>query len=441
MPEDQNVEYKSSRHDDWLKWVCGFANGQGGRIYVGKDDKGRVVGLDDYVELMDGIPNKIKSALGITAEVNLLEEEGEKYIEIVVQPYSTPISLRGRYYHRSGSVKEELTGAALNEFMLRRSGNTWDDVVEPDATLDDIDEGTVRAFIRNAEKAGRIPDTSGLSTGELLDKLHLTKNGGLKRAAIILFGKDPGYFYPSTFVKIGKFDDDHFTIRFQETEYGNIISILDAVLRQLNHHFLIRHISFQGMNRIETLEYPLEALREMILNSLIHRNYMGAPTQLRVYDDKLTLWNEGRLPEAIPLSQLKESHSSHPRNPTLATACFLGSLIDAWGSGIMKIIDSCLAAGLPEPSFEEREGGFIVTLYKNKHTEEQLAKLGLNQRQIKAVLHVKEKGRITNKDYQEINACSRNTASSDLKDLEHRLIFKNSDVKGAGSYYQLVTSK
>ena len=124
MPEQQNIEYKSSWHDDYLKWICGFANAQGGRIYIGKDDAGKAVGVEGYKTLMDEIPNKIKNNLGITAEVNLLQEDGMDFIEIIVSPYSVPISLRGSYYYRSGSVKQELTGPALYEFLLKRAGQT-----------------------------------------------------------------------------------------------------------------------------------------------------------------------------------------------------------------------------------------------------------------------------------------------------------------------------
>ena len=437
MPEQQNIEYKSSWHDDYLKWVCGFANAQGGRIYIGKDDAATVVGLSDYKKLMEDIPNKIKNLMGITAEVNLLQEDSKYFIEIIVQPYSVPISLRGRYYYRSGSVKQELTGAALNEFLLKRAGHTWDDVIDDCATFDDIDERTIKIFLRKAEEAGRLPDINGLSTPELLEKLRLAKNGQLKRAAIVLFGKDPGAFYPNTFVKIGKFEDDDFTIRFQETEEGNIIQVLDKVLRTLDYKFLIRNISFEVMNRIETLEYPVPALREMLLNALIHRNYMGAPTQLRVYDNKLFLWNHGTLPEGITLDKLTKLHSSFPRNPILAEACFRGGFIDSWGSGIMKIMDSCKAAGLPTPVMEEDGGGFIVKLFKDRFSKEELQKLGLNGRQIKAVLYVKEKGKITNSEYQKISNCSRNTASIELNDLVDKSIMVGSDVKGAGSFYQI----
>lgn len=438
MPEQQNIEYKQSWHDDYLKWICGFANANGGIIYIGKDDNGKAVGISDYKKLMDDIPNKIRNVMGITAEVNLHEEQGKYFIEIVTHPYSVPISLRGRYYYRSGSTKQELTGASLNEFLLKKSGKTWDDVTEQRATFDDIDEKTVKTFLVASENAGRLPENNhGLSISELLEKLRLTENGQLKRATIILFGKDPGKFYPNTFVKIGRFGKDDTDIKFQETEEGNLIILLQAVLNQLNHKFLTRPIVFEGMHRIEKGEYPIAAIREMLLNALVHRNYMGAPIQIRVYDDKISIWNEGTLPAGLSLDALKRSHSSRPRNPIIADVAFKGGYIDAWGRGTIKILDTCREAELPEPEMQEIDGGFSITLFKNNLTEEQLTKLGLNERQIKGVLFVKEKGKITNKDYQQLNDCSRNTASNDLADLVQRDIFKPSDVKGAGAFYQL----
>ena len=227
MPEQQNIEFKQSWHDECLKWVCGFANAQGGVIFIGKDDNGKVVGISDYKILMDDIPNKIRNTMGITTEVNLHEEEGKYFIEIVTHLYSVPISVRGRYYYRSGSTKQELTGAALNEFLLKKSGKTWDDVIEARATFDDIDEKTVKIFLAASQNTGRLPENDGLDLPELFEKLRLTENGQLKRAAIILFGKDPGKFYPGIYVKIGRFGKparsaggDDTDIIFQETEEG-----------------------------------------------------------------------------------------------------------------------------------------------------------------------------------------------------------------------------
>jgi ATP-dependent DNA helicase RecG len=424
MPEQQSIEYKQSWHDDYLKWVCGFANAQGGQIYIGKDDAGKVVGVEDSKRLMDDIPNKIKNQMGITAEVNLVQEDDKRFIEIIVQPYSVPISLRGRYYYRSGSVKQELTGMALNEFLLKRTGHTWDDVIEPRATFEDIDEKALKAYIVMSKEKGRLPDVEGLTTEEIFDKLRLTEDGQLKRAAIILFGKDPGRFYPNIFVKIGRFAKDDADLRFQEVEEGNLIILLRNVLEQLNHKFLIRQIKFEGFFRVEKGEYPVPALREMLLNALVHRNYMGSFTQIRVYDDKINIWNEGMLPEGISLESLWHSHSSRPRNPLIADVCFKGGLIDAWGRGTIKIIETCKAAELPDPELIERDGGFLVTLFKNNLTKEHLIKPGLNERQIRAVEYVKEKGEITTSKYTEVFGVSERTARNDLSELADKQIFK-----------------
>lgn len=439
MPEQQNIEYKQSWHDDYLKWVCGFANAQGGVIFIGKDDNGNVVNVGDYKKLMDELPNKIKNSMGITAEVNLKEESDKHYIEIVTASYSVPISLRGRYYYRSGSTKQELTGASLNEFLLKKSGKTWDDVVEPRAGFEDIDERTVATFLKASENAGRLPENAGLTIPELFEKLRLTEKGQLKRAAIVLFGKEPAKFYPNTFVKIGRFGKDDADLKFQETEEGNLIVLLQSVLAQLNHKFLTRSIEFEGMHRIEKGEYPIPAIREMLLNALVHRNYMGASIQLRVYDDKINIWNEGLLPDGLTLEALKFSHSSRPRNPIIADVTFKGGYIDAWGRGTIKILETCKLADLPEPEMKERDGGFIITLFKDNLTEEQLIKLGLNDRQIKSVLFLKEKGKITNGDYQSLNEVSKRTATNELKQLsEDFKIIKKSGTLGSGVSYQLM---
>jgi ATP-dependent DNA helicase RecG len=188
-------------------------------------------------------------------------------------------------------------------------------------------------------------------------------------------------------VKIGRFVKDDTDLRFHEVSEGNIIILLQNVLSQLNNKF-----------------------------------HMGAPTQIRVYDDKMNIWNDGSLPAELSLESLRRPHSSKPRNPIVADVCFKGGLIDAWGRGIIRIIDSCKQAELPEPELIERDGGFLVTLFKNNLSEEQLANMGLNPRQIRAVLYVKEKGKITNLQYLEIN--SEITDRTALRDLDYLVEIK-----------------
>src|SRR6056297_2262216 len=176
--ESQNIELKQSWHDDYLKWICGFANAQGGRIFIGKNDVGKATGLKNAKKLMEDLPNKIRDQLGLMPHINLLHEDDKDIIEIIVEPSTVAISLRGSYYWRSGSVKQELKGHALTDFLLKKSGVTWDRVIEEKATLNDMDDRAVERFKKDAAKAGRLPDLSDLSTKEVLKKLRVVTRDG-----------------------------------------------------------------------------------------------------------------------------------------------------------------------------------------------------------------------------------------------------------------------
>ena len=121
MAESQNIEYKEAWRDEYLKWVCGFANAQGGTIYIGIDDAGNVVGVQNIKKLLEDIPNKIQSGLGIVADVNKHTKDGKDYLEIKVKPSAFPISYHGEFHYRSGATKQLLTGIALSEFIMQKT--------------------------------------------------------------------------------------------------------------------------------------------------------------------------------------------------------------------------------------------------------------------------------------------------------------------------------
>jgi ATP-dependent DNA helicase RecG len=312
---------------------------------------------------MVSIPNKIRDLMGLLCEVVLHEQEEIHFIEIKVPAYSVPISLRGRYYMRSGATNLELTGIELNEFLLKKAGKSWDDVIEENASLEDIDVASISKFTNDSKEKGRMPDTSVLSTIQILDKLHLTIGDKLKRAALILFGKDPSRFFPNIQVKIGRFGIDASDLKFHEIIEGNLVYLLNEVPIQLTYKFLTRPIKFEGLQREEKDLYPSQAIREMLLNALVHRTYTGAPIQMRVFDNQLSIWNEGNLPNGLSIEDLKKDHNSRPRNPIIANACFLAGYIDAWGRGTLKILNTCAEFGLPEPSIIEKNGGIEVTVF------------------------------------------------------------------------------
>ena len=233
-------------------------------------------------------------------------------------------------------------------------------------------------------------------------------------------------------VQIGRFGKDHADLLFQEQLEGNITWLLVRVPQLLNEKFLTKQISFEGLQRIEKGEYPVAAIREMLLNAMVHRTYMGAKIQMRVYDNKLSIWNEGALPEGLDEESLKVHHVSKPRNPLIAEVCFKAGYIDSWGLGTLKIIDSCKKNGLPEPKIKEFNGGILVTLYKDYLSEEQLKQLGLSNRQINAIRYVKERGKITNREYQSINNIGKTTATNELTQLVELNFLVPSKTKGRG---------
>lgn len=443
MVEKHNIEYKRSWRDELLKWVCGFSNAQGGRIFIGIDDDGKVTGLDGYKKLMDDIPNKAVNHLGVVVDVNLHQEDEKHYIEIVVPISSVPIAYHGVYHYRSGSTKQELKGIALQNLLLKKIGKNWEDLPVEGSSLDDINESTVQSFVFKAVEKGRIPaDALKHGTLVLLKNLSLIAEGGLlTNAAILLFGKNPSRLTVTSSFKIGRFGKSSHDLLFQDIIETNIFDMVDKVLETLKSKYLIRPISYEGMLRMEPLEYPEPALREAILNSIIHKNYQSTFIFLRVYDDRLSLWNPGVLPEELTIEELKQDHSSYPRNRNIATVFFKAGYIESWGRGTNKIIEACIEAGLPEPIIEEKQGGIGVTFLKDMYTEKYLNSLDLNERQIKALLYIKEHSKITNKIYQSINDISKPTATLDLQNLLSMKLVIRMGATGRGTYYILNNSK
>ena len=188
MSENQNIEWKESWRDEYLKWICGFANAEGGMLIIGKNDKGKAVGIQNAKKLMKDIPNKTRDILGIIVDVNLVTENESEYIEILVENYPYPVNYKGQYHYRSGSTKQELKGVALDKFLLQKKGKKWDGVPVPNVAIEDLDNETFKFFRKRAFKNKRIEEEALTDSNELLiENLRLKENDFLKRAAILLF--------------------------------------------------------------------------------------------------------------------------------------------------------------------------------------------------------------------------------------------------------------
>ncbi|MBO9728634.1 MAG: putative DNA binding domain-containing protein [Chitinophaga sp.] len=437
MPEQQNVEYKQLWRDEHLKWICGFANAQGGRIFIGINDSGSVVGIDDYKKLMEDIPNKAVSHLGLVIDVNLHKKENKHYIEIKVPISSVPIAYHGVYHYRSGSTKQELKGISLQNLLLKKIGKKWEDLPIEGVSISDLSEDTIQAFLAKAVERERIPQNVTHERLEiLLRNLGLvTDSGFLTNAAVFLFGKNPTRFNATISFKIGRFGKSNHDLLFHDVVETNIFDMPDKVIEVLKAKYLIRPISYSGLERHEPLEYPEPALREAILNAIVHKDYSSTYTFLRVYDDHLHLWNPGSLPDELSIEELKVNHSSYPRNKNIATVFFKAGYIEAWGRGTNKIIDSCIEAGLPEPLIKEEQGGFSITFLKEKYTYQFIIELNLEKRQEKAMMFIKKYGSISNAQYQEIANVSKRTATRDLQEMIESRLLRKTGTTGKGTLY------
>ncbi len=193
--------------------------------------------------------------------------------------------------------------------------------------------------------------------------------------------------------------------------------------------------------REEVWDYPLEAVREAVVNAVCHRDYtVMSHTEIRIYDDELIVWSPGGLPLGLTMEDLFKPHASKLRNKGIAEVFFDTKIIEQWGSGIEKMINYCREAGVPEPAFEEYQG-FRVVFRKGIFNEEYLRGLGLNDRQIEAFFYVKEKGKITNTEYQKVCKTTKRTASRDLTELVSLGIFEQIGTTGKGTEYVLQKGK
>lgn len=441
MSESQNIEYKSTWRDEYLKWICGFANANGGTIFIGKDDNGKTIGVVDAKKLLEEIPNKARDILGILVDVNLHETKQGDYLEIVVEPYPNAISYKGQYHYRSGSTKQELKGAALDKFLLQKKGKRWDGVPVPNVSVTDLKQETFDFFKKRGIRSKRLNEESVNDTNEqLLENLELTEGKYLKRAALLLFHPKPEKFVTGAYIKIGYFENEADLI-FQDEVHGNLFEQIEKTLDILFTKYIKAIISYEnGINRIETYEYPKEAIREALLNAIAHKDYSGlTPIQIRVYKDKIMIWNEGTLPENWTVSNLLKSHSSRPYNPDIANAFFRSGYVESWGRGISKMNELCVAEGLPKPTYIAESSDFWVEFRKDIYHTEYLQSLGLNDRQVKAVLFAKDKGKITNSDYQTLNDISKRTATTELTELADKFkVLTKTGTSGAGIYYKIV---
>jgi len=385
--EGETLEFKRQWTDRALEDLAAFANTRGGTLLVGIRKNGEIVGTAADDREIQRIANLIVSHLGITPSIRVVEREGRPVLEIRVDPARGVVSYGGRYLRRVGSTNRDFAPEELARHLLERSGRTWDGL--PSGwPLDEVEPKALENFAHMARP--KLPHLDPESPEQTLQNLDLLSDGRLKNAGVLLFGKRPQRLFPQAQVRIGLFRgteilDSH---DFTGTLWEQLEGAMERFRQVLKVRFDVRvkEPSLEGLRRREVWEYPLEALREALINALIHQDYtVPADIQIKIHEDRLEIWNAGELPPPLKPEDLRGPHRSVLRNPLLAQAFYFAGLIERWGTGTTRIIELCRRQGLPEPEFQNQQGGFLVIFAKDPYTPERLRALGLSERQIQII--------------------------------------------------------
>lgn len=334
---------------------------------------------------------------------------------------------------------QELTSSEIRKLAKEEKKKLhWDERVCEEASLSDISKQKIEWFVGEARKQRNLDLDKGLAVKEILTRLKLMRNRKPTNAAVLLFAKNPQKFFLQAIIKAIRFNGTNVTedmLDFKTIE-GNILKQLKKA-----EDFIFSHIPKKAWIEEEKLQreekwlYPPKAIREGLANGLAHRDYeIPSNIQIRIFDNRMEIWNPGTLPKGLTVEKLKQKHESIPRNPLIARTFFWARYVEEVGTGTNKIMEWCKEWGLPEPILEETGTSFVITFRKHKVTEEVLKEL--NTRQRKIIEYLMKKRTITRKECMNLLNVSKDTAFRELLKLCEKELLKRKG-KGRNVFYTL----
>lgn len=310
--------------------------------------------------------------------------------------------------------------------------------------LSDIAPDRIDWFVAEASGKRQFSFETRPTPKNVLVELCLLDKGQLLHAALMLFGKKPQRFCPAAVVKCSHYHGTEVARPIPSQQIlGNTLfeqtdAAVDFVLSRLDRTIGDRE---EATAASEALEIPKEAIREIIVNAVVHRDYdSNSSVQIDVFADRVEVMNPGGLPKELTVDDLVKEHLSVPVNPFLARPFYLAGYINQLGYGTQNVVKWCRKAGLPDPKFDPGENRFRVTIWRNWLTDDRMKRLDLNERQVKAVQFLKSDLHITNTEYQKLTGVSRATAKRDLDGLVKLGLL---ELEGAGraSRYRLTGNR
>ncbi|MBU3896761.1 MAG: putative DNA binding domain-containing protein, partial [Nanoarchaeota archaeon] len=420
------VEFKSKADDGFGKSVCSFANTNDGVVLVGVSDAGKIIGIDKKHEReIANIAHSCKPS--VYPKIEIIEAEDKNIFIVNVKKSNSLHSFKNIAYKRIASHDKPLSPEEVVEFARDSGKIKWDGQVCEDASLEDIDEEKVKWYLDQREKARKVSKKIEISTNKLLQNIKALKDNKPTNAGILFFGECPQKFFSNARLRVIRFKGNKVinptldTVNCEGTVWEMIEIAEDFIRKSIR---LLGTRTEKSFRREDKFEYPIKAVREAIINALIHRNYFETgDVRVFIFDNRIEVINPGTFPKGVSPKNPKHK----PVNEILCQLIYDVGFIEKYGSGIKMMKSLSKEWGNKEPYYElhpiETKIIFESQIKESTYIEKDILE-GLNERQRKAVEYLKSKGRITSKEYVAINHISERTARNDLMDMVNNKILQ-----------------
>ena len=364
--EGLTVEFKTDFREEAAETLVAFSNAKGGTLYIGVSDSGKVVGMTLGQETVQKWINEVKNKTRpqIIPDVEVITVKGKTVAALSVIEYPVkPVSIRGKYLKRIGSSNHVLGIDEITNEHLKTINSSWDFYVDPNHSLDDLSAEKIARFadkIRQSESIGQI----GLSDVDLLNKLEFLRGGRVTFGAYLLFAKT---YCAISDVQAGRFKGD--TVIIDSISFDtDLFQEVEGLIAFIKKHLMVKYIITGEPQRTERFDYPLDAIREIVVNMVVHRDYRDSSASVvKIFDNRIEFYNPGKLYGGITVQDLLSGkYTSKSRNKLIAKAFKEAEIIERYGSGIMRVRKICKEYGVKEPEFTEIADGFQVILYNER---------------------------------------------------------------------------
>jgi len=363
--ESKQTEFKENFSKFVIETIVAFANTKGGSIFIGVTDKKRIKGIETNSETLQNWNNQIKLSTepSVFPDIELIETGNKTIAYIKVNEFPVkPISVKGKSFKRIKNSNHQMNLTEISDEHLKTINGSWDFYIDPNNTLKNISIEKVKKFILKIEQNKQLKINQ--TPFDFLSKLKILRDNKLTFGAYLLFVKDDCLISD---IQVGRFKSE-ITIIDSLSIDKDLFTEVDEIIAFIRKHLMVEFIITGEPQHEERFDYPLDAIREIVVNMIVHRDYRDSSGSIiKIYDTKIEFFNPGKLFGGITIKDLlSDNYTSQTRNKLIAKAFKETGIIERYGTGIKRILDICKNYGVVPPIFEEVFNGFKVTLFKEK---------------------------------------------------------------------------